>query len=131
MALARDKKQLALTLLRVVLAVLMFIHGLTRINNGTVGGFGEFLNDQGFPLGFYLAWGITIFELVGSAALAVGYFAYIFALIFALELAVGIYLVHAKSGWFVVGAGTGGMEYSVLLIVCFLVIAISHYGRKI
>jgi len=131
MALGGDKKQLALTLLRVVLAVLMFIHGLTRISNGTVDDFGGFLSGQGIPLGFYVAWGITLFELVGSAALAVGYYAYIIALVFALELAVGIYLVHSKSGWFVVGAGTGGMEYSMLLIVCFLVIAISHYGRKI
>jgi putative oxidoreductase len=128
---AGDKKQIALVFLRTVLAGIMFIHGVTRISNGTVGGFGEFLTAQGFPLGFYLAWGITIFELVGSTALAVGFFAYIIALIFALHLATGIYLVHAKNGWFVVGAGTGGMEYSVLLIAGFITIAISHYGRKI
>lgn len=125
-----DKKQTALIFLRVVLAALMFIHGVARISEGTVGGFGEFLTAQGFPLGFYLAWGITIFELAGSVALAVGYFAYIIALIFALHLATGIYLVHAKNGWFVVGAGTGGMEYSVLLIAGFITIFISHFGQR-
>lgn len=130
MAFAGDKKQIALVFLRTVLAGMMFIHGVTRISNGTVGGFGEFLTAQGFPLGFYLAWGITIFELAGSVALAVGFFAYIMALIFALELLMGIYLVHAKSGWFVVGAGTGGMEYSVLLIAGFITIFISHFGQK-
>ncbi|NOT35288.1 MAG: hypothetical protein HOP12_14180 [Candidatus Eisenbacteria bacterium] len=28
--------------------------------------------------------------------------------------------VHAKAGWFVVGAGRNGAEYSVLLIVALL-----------
>ena len=32
-------------------------------------------------------------------------------------------MVHAKAGWFVVGAGRNGMEYSVLLIVCLLALA--------
>ena len=32
----------------------------------------------------------------------------------------GIVLVHAPSGWFVVGGGRNGMEYSVLLIAVLL-----------
>lgn len=133
MSLSGDKKQIALTFLRIVLAAMMFIHGVARISNGTVDDFGGFLNTQSFAfgMGFYIAWGITIFELVGGVALAVGYFAYIIAIIFAIQLLVGIYLVHAKVGWFVVGAGTGGMEYSVVLIAGFIAIAISHYGKKI
>ena len=35
---------------------------------------------------------------------------------FAAELTVGIVMVHAHAGWFVVGGGSGGMEFSVLLI---------------
>ncbi|HEU4725815.1 MAG TPA: hypothetical protein VFU59_11025, partial [Candidatus Eisenbacteria bacterium] len=38
----------------------------------------------------------------------------------------GIILVHAKEGWFVVGAGRNGMEYSVLLVVVLLVLAAHH-----
>lgn len=126
----KDRRQIALILLRVVLALLMFIHGTARIRYGTVGGFGEFLTEKGFPLGFYLAWGLTIFELVGSVVLATGYFASIIAVIFAVHLTFGIILVHAKVGWFVVGAGTGGSEYSVLLIAAFIAIAISHFRQK-
>ena len=41
----------------------------------------------------------------------------------------GIVLVHAKSGWFVVGGGSNGAEYSVLLIPCLMVIAAQSKGR--
>jgi len=124
-----DNKTTALVFIRVVLAAVMFIHGAVRISDGTVGGFGEFLGSQGFPLGFYLAWGITLFELVGSVLLAVGFYAWIIALIFAVQLAVGIALVHYKEGWFVVGHGRNGMEFSAVLIASLLAVAYANYKR--
>ncbi len=127
--LGTDKQTTALTVIRVLLAAVMFIHGAARISNGTVGGFGEYLGSQGFPLGFYIAWGITLFELVGSVMLAVGFYAWIVALVFALQLIVGVYMIHWKEGWFVVGAGRNGMEFSFVLIVSLLAIAYSTYKR--
>lgn len=124
-----DNKSTALIFIRVVLAVLMFVHGAARISYGTVGGFGEFLGSQGLPLGFYVAWTITIFELVASVLLAAGFYAWIIALIFAGHLIVGIFLVHSKDGWFVVGHGRNGMEFSVLLIASFLAIAYANYKK--
>ena len=38
--------------------------------------------------------------------------------------AMGILLVHAPEGWFVVGAGRNGMEYSVLLIASLALVAL-------
>ena len=128
MALA-DSKTTALVFIRIVLAAVMFIHGAARISNGTVGGFGEFLGAQGIPLGFYFAWGITLVELVGSVLLAAGYYAWIIALVFALELAVGIALVHYKEGWFVVGHGRNGIEFSAVLITSLLAIAYANYKK--
>ena len=125
-----DNKSTALVFIRVVLAVLMFIHGAARISNGTVGGFGEFLGSQGFPLGFYLAWALTLFELVGSVLLAVGFYTWVIALVFAIHLSFGIALVHWKEGWFVVGAGRNGIEYSVLLVASFLAIAYASYRKQ-
>ena len=124
-----DNKTAALVFLRVVLAALMFVHGAARIANGTVDDFGGFLGSQGFPLGFYIAWAITLFEIVGSVLLAAGFYAWIIALIFALHLAAGIWLVHWKEGWFVVGSGRNGIEYSVLLIACFFALAYSNYRK--
>jgi putative oxidoreductase len=112
-----------LRIFRTCVAVLLIIHGVTRIGNGSVGGFGEFLNGNGFPFGFYIAWGITFFEISGGLLIILGYFVPWICMIFIIELTAGIILVHAGNGWFVVGGGTGGMEYSVLLILSFFVIA--------
>lgn len=121
-------KNLSLTILRVYIALTMIIHGVARIYAEGVLPFGEFLNMQGFPLGLYLAWAITIFEITGGIVLMIGYFIPILAVVFAVQLAVGIILVHASSGWFVVGLGRNGMEYSVLLIVSFLCMAYANFG---
>jgi len=124
-----DNKTTALTFIRVVLAAVMFIHGASRISFGTVGGFGGFLGEQGIPLGFYVAWAITLFELVGSVLLAAGFYAWIIALLFALELAVGIAIVHYREGWFVVGHGRNGMEFSVVMVASLLAIAYANYRK--
>lgn len=125
-----DNKATALIVIRVVLAATMFIHGASRISYGTVGGFGEFLGAQGIPLGFYVAWGITLFELIGSVLLAAGFYAWIISLIFALQLAVGIAMVHYKEGWFVVGHGRNGTEFSAVLIASLLAIAYANYKKS-
>lgn len=124
-----DNKTTALVLIRIVLAATMFIHGASRISFGTVGGFGEFLSGQGFPLGFYFAWAITLFEIVGSVLLAVGVYAWVVALLFALELIAGVVMVHWREGWFVVGHGRNGMEFSILLVVVLLATALANYKR--
>lgn len=124
-----DNKTTALVFIRIVLAVVMFVHGAARISYGTVGGFGEFLGTQGIPLGFYVAWAITLFELVGSVLFAAGFYAWVIALLFALELALGIAMVHYKEGWFVVGHGRNGMEFSAVLIASLLAVAYANYKK--
>jgi len=112
-----------LKIFRMVIPIFLIIHGITRIKHGTVGDFGNFLNSQGFYIGFYLAWGITLFEIIGSILIMANYFTFWISIIFILELSTGIVLVHAGNGWFVVGGGTNGVEYSVLLILCYLLLA--------
>jgi putative oxidoreductase len=110
----------ALRVLRVVVAILLFIHGAYRLTSGGVAGFGEFLSGAHFPFGTALAWVITIGEIVGTVALAAGIFVRPLALYYAAELSMGIALVHGREGWFVVGGGRNGAEYSVLLIAVLL-----------
>lgn len=124
-----DPRHLALTFLRTTAAALLLIHGAARIYLGVVDDFGVFLTANNFPLGFYLAWLITIFEIFGSVALIAGYFVAPLAITFAVHLFAGVLLVHLKEGWFVVGAGRNGVEYSVLLIVTFISIAVASFGK--
>jgi len=126
----QQRLKYAVTFLRTIVALIMLVHGIGRIYFGIVDDFGGFLTLNGFPLGFYLAWAITIFEIVGSVLIAVGFYVAPLAIIFALHLLCGIYLVHLKDGWFVVGAGRNGAEFSVLLIASFIALAISHFGKN-
>lgn len=116
--------RIAYLLLRVTVAALLCVHGATRVYNHEVGGFGHFLAGQHVPAAHLVAWVLSLVEVGGTVALAFGVFVIPLCLWFAAELAVGIALVHAKNGWFVVGGGTGGVEYSVLLIVALLTTAL-------
>lgn len=120
-----------IVLLRVVLACLLILHGVARLRNGGVVPFGGFLEAQGFPFGVALAWGITSFELVGGCALALGRLVIPIAALFAVQLAAGIVLVHAQHGWFVVGSGANGVEYSVCLIAGFVALILhTRWSRR-
>jgi putative oxidoreductase len=113
------------TLLRVAVASVFVIHGITRTANRTVGGFGGFLDGWGFPAGAAVAWAITVTEIVGGLLLAAGVGVRGLAAWFAIQIAAGIVMVHASNGWFVVGAGTGGAEYSVLIIASLVAVALT------
>ena len=115
-----------LAAIRIALAALLFIHGAARVSAGGVVPFGGFLDARGFPFGIGIAWFVTVFELVAAPLLALGRWIMPIALVFAAIYACGIWLVHAPAGWFVVGLGRNGAEYSVLIIACLLANAWAH-----
>jgi len=117
---------IALSMVRVAAAGTMIIHGITRLSLGTVSDFDGWLTSLGFPP--FTAWGITVFEIIGGIAMIIGarWTKYI-CIVFIVQLIMGIILVHAPEGWFVVGAGRNGMEYSVILIVCFASTAVARW----
>lgn len=112
----------SLLALRIMVSLVMMAHGFQRVYFGTVTGFGEFLNAKGFLMGVPLAWGITLFELIAGFALLLNFFTRWISMIWAVQLVVGIVLVHAQQGWYVVGPSTGGVEYSLVLIVSLSVL---------
>ena len=115
----------SLVILRVSLALMLAAHGAMRLSAGTVDDFGGFLNSKGFVFGPAIAWFLTLFEMAGGLLMAAGYFVRWIAAIFIIEHCFGIVLVHVPNGWFVVGHQSGGVEYSVLIIIALLVIAAS------
>lgn len=114
------------TLLRLTLAGLLAAHGWARLLSGGVVPFGGWLEAQGFPAGVVIAAAITAFEIVGTVLLAWGIAVFPLTLVYAAIYATGAVLVHWPAGWFVVGLGRNGMEYSVLLIVCLLLVGYMH-----
>jgi putative oxidoreductase len=115
-------------LLRLTVAALLCVHGATRVYHRDVGALGHFLASQHVPFAHVVAWVLSLIEVGGTIALAAGFLVIPLCLWFAAELTVGIVMVHARAGWFVVGGGTGGMEYSVLLIAALVSIALMRRG---
>jgi putative oxidoreductase len=113
----------ALEALRIVVALLILIHGVYRLTMGGVEPFGIWLGGLGFPFGYGWAMAVTLYELVGPALMLARRWTSLAALGHAAILSLGLVLVHLPFGWFVVGAGRNGVEYSVLLIAALLAIA--------
>ena len=112
----------SILLLRISIAVVFLAHAIVRIGNHTIGRFGEFLDNKGFIYGTALVWLITTFEIVGGILLALGLFTKILAAGFILILLTGIILIHCSLGWFVGEHGSGGMEYSFILIMSLITV---------
>jgi putative oxidoreductase len=122
---------LPLVLLRAGTALVLIIHGVARAWLGIVDDFGVVLSGWGFPVGPALAWTITIVEIVGGTLLAAGFLVRPLCAWFAAQLLMGIYLIHARAGWFVVGAGRNGAEFSVLLLLCLAVVALTARNSEL
>ena len=112
-------------LLRLAAAMVFLTHGLHGIfTNNDVNDFGKlFLNKIGLaPFGVLVAWTIVFTQIMASILLLVNYSVKAAAFVNIVILLSGIALIHFKEGWFVVGAGRNGMEFSVLLIFVLLAI---------
>ncbi len=115
---------------RILLSGIIAAHGWARWLSDAVVPFGAWLNGQDIPFGLTIAYCITALEILGTPFLAAGRFTLFLCLSYAVIYIAGIVMVHAPEGWFVVGLGRNGMEYSVLLVVCLLGIAYQHLSKR-
>lgn len=120
------KPTYSIAALRMMMGIIFILHAGVRVYNNTLPGFGEFLDGKGFLFGFYMAWAVTLFELVGGILMFLRYFVRIFCLGEIIILITGIVTVHAENGWFVVGRSLNGIEYSIVLITILTAIFIAE-----
>lgn len=127
-----ERLELSLSMLRIGLAVLIFIHGAFRASHWDpyVTGFGDWLSSIGFPYGFYWAAAVTLYELIAPLFIVARRFVTLACLGHIGIIALGMVLVHVPDGWFVVGAGRNGMEYSVLLLIGLVAVAWAHAPKR-
>lgn len=109
-------------LLRISVALVFFLHAGVRVVHNTVPEFTQFMAGKNWPLPEATVWVLSAYELAGSILLALGYFVKWLSAGFIGILLVGIVLIHASLGWFVGEHGTGGVEYSFMLIMALLVV---------
>ncbi len=120
-----------LDLLRLVVCAIIFTHGAYRFLDGTTPVLGEILEDEGFPHGLLLASLVNLAETAGTLLLALRLLVWPVALILSLIYFTGVVLFHSHNGFFVVGPGEGGWEYSVLLITCLFATMWANQDRKL
>lgn len=108
------------------MGIVFILHGGVRVYNNTLPGFGDFLHGKGFPFGFYLAWAVTLFELVGGVLIFFRYFVRIFCIGEIIILIIGIITVHQENRWFALGDSLNGAEYSLVLITILTAIFIAE-----
>jgi putative oxidoreductase len=111
---------------RVILSLLLIIHGMVRLLIGGAPHFGAYLSEQGIPAGTVIAYILTFFEIIGGCLLALRIFSKWIIPVFLAEIILGLIMVHAKEGWFVVGYGRNGSEYSVLIIASLMLVWFSE-----
>lgn len=119
--------ELGLTILRIVLGVIFIAHGIPKLSGGieeTVGFFGAI----GIPAPVVAAWFIALLETLGGLMLLVGFLVTPVSLLLAAHMLTGIVLVHAPNGFYVVGPGQGGVEFSLLLIASLLALVFCGAG---
>ncbi|TDE43196.1 DoxX family protein [Flavobacterium rhamnosiphilum] len=119
-------------LLRLAVAIILFMHSVPGMFNNGVNTFGTLYLDQiGFaPFGIFLAWTIKLSHLVAALCLLFGKYVKLTSLVTILVLITGIILIHFKEGWYVVGGGRNGVEFNFLLIFALLAIMFPNGLKK-
>ncbi|MCP9767226.1 DoxX family protein [Lacihabitans sp. LS3-19] len=114
--------QLSNPLLRIALVVIFMIHGAAGMFNNGINDFGNlYLNQVGFsPFGVPLAWLIKLSHLLFVFSLMTDKFLKFSSIVTIMILVAGIFMIHLKEGWFVVGGGRNGVEFNFLLIFAIL-----------
>jgi putative oxidoreductase len=117
---------LGLLVLRVVTGLVFFLHGWQKLfDNGlaaTEAGF-EFM---GAPVPAVTSVLVTFLELIGGAALIVGAFTRIAALLLALDMLGAIFIFHIDFGFFV---ENGGIELVLVLAAATIALIFTGGGR--
>ncbi len=111
-----------LSFLRIALIVIFLVHSLAGMFNNGINNFGNlYLNQVGFaPVGVPLAWVIKLSHIALAFSLFTDKYLKATTFVTILILIVGIFMIHLKEGWFVVGGGRNGVEFNFLLIMCLL-----------
>lgn len=111
-------------LLRIMLGTALIAHALLKVFVFTMPGTMAFFASQGFP--GWTAYPVTLIELVGGAALILGWQARLAALI-VLPGLLGALSVHSGNGW-TFTSPKGGWEYPLFLVLSAVAVALQGAG---
>jgi len=118
-------RDIAYTLVRVVVGYNLFMHGWAKVTGAGLAGVSGYMAKQGLEPSSAFAAAAMFLETVGALCILVGLFTRFFAAALAIELLIAFLVVHLKGGFAV---GQGGYEYVLLLGIVAFAIAIRGGG---
>lgn len=118
---------LGLAFLRVVTGIIYVAHGVPKLTGGVQGTAGYFAS-LGIPAPTLGAWLIALLETGGGILLLVGFLVTPLAILLVIHMLTGIFLVHIPNGFYVIGAGSGGAEFSLLLVAALATLVLAGPG---
>jgi putative oxidoreductase len=114
-----------IALLRIVVGVVFFMHGLQKLFQMGVPGVSGFFASLGIPAPEVAAVVVSLVETVGGLALILGVLTRLAGVLLAADMLVALLVVHQPNGFF---AGDGGVELVLVLGAAALALAITGPG---
>ena len=118
-------RNIADTLVRVIIGYDIFMHGWAKVTMAGVAGVSGFMAKNGLNPGVAFALAAMFLETIGAICIIIGLFTRFFAAAIAIELAIAFLVIHLPHGFSVYGHG---YEYVLLLGVVMFAIAIRGGG---
>jgi putative oxidoreductase len=118
-------RDIAYTLVRVIIGYILFMHGWTKVTGAGVAGVSALMARQGLEPATLFALAAMFLETVGAICIVIGMFTRFFAAALAIELGIALLAVYFKAGFSV---NQDGFEYVLLLGIVMFAIAIRGGG---
>ena len=107
-------RDLAALIGRVGLGVIFMVHGYQKLAQWGIGGTSAAFTQMGVPAPMFSAWYAAVVELVGGAALVIGFALPVAGVLLALDMVGALVIVHLSHGFFI---ASNGYEYVLALAV--------------
>lgn len=123
---AAPTTDLGLLVLRVVMGIVMFLHGWQKFFTNGTDGVEQMLTGAGVPMPGITAIALPALELVGGALLVLGVATRVLGVLFTLSMIGAIIWIHGAAGFFAAG---GGYEFVLVLAAIGVTLALTGGGR--
>ncbi|AQV93813.1 DoxX family protein [Cupriavidus necator] len=125
---SQGSQDLGKALLRIMLGVLILMHGIAKLTGAAGMGFvAKVVADAGLPA--WLTYGVYIGEVVAPILLIIGLWSRLAALIVAINMVFALSLVHAKQFGMLADTGGWALELQGMYLGAALAVVLMGAGR--
>lgn len=109
-------------IIRIAVIIILLMHSIPGMFNNGINDFGNlYLGPLGFGrAGIFVAWAIKLSHIAAVICFIMNRYVKLAGSITIFILIMGMVMIHANEGWYVVGGGRNGVEFNVLLIAAIL-----------